>query len=193
MFFMVLEITQMRFHCNRRRPSAWTKWGWAVCLLGLLAASCSKRETMVDMGMDVSVSPLTYSVVRTEWKDSLDGPDGQRTPAHKFLIVSISIRNKSGSDVHVPLLTVIDGAGKEHLELDKGDGLGEWLGLLRTVQPKSTTSGELLFDVPPGTYKLRVVNGGDVEKETSALIRLPYQTELPAPAAPANLPTPLTK
>ncbi len=67
----------------------------------------------------------------------------------------------------------------------------QWMGLLRRVPSTRTETGTLLFDVPPGDYKLRVSSGGDVDREQTALIALPYRLEAPGaqPAVEPRMPS----
>ncbi|MBI4890043.1 MAG: DUF4352 domain-containing protein [Acidobacteria bacterium] len=146
-----------------------------------------------QMGAEAVVGDLAYNVTQAEWRDALDGVSGARVANARFLLVSISISNRGREAAHVPLLALVDKAGKETLESDKGDGVPQWMGLLRTVEPGESHSGTILFDVAGGEYKLKITSGGDVEKEVTALVELKSQ----GPAAPANpaegLPSPPTK
>lgn len=157
----------------------------SVCVLTaalLCAAGCRgrKAEAVHPMGAPVTVGDLSYTVYHTEWHDELPGDAGPRKPQHRFLLVTVSITNNGPEDAAAPLLTVIDKNGKETLELDKGEGVPQWFGLLRRIRSTQTETGTLLFDVPPGDYTLRVSSGGDVEKEQTALVNLPYREEAPA-------------
>jgi hypothetical protein len=162
----------------------------AVALTGLAACGGRKADAVHAMGSPVVAGDLSYTVYDTEWRDELQGDSGPRKPQHRFLLVTVSITNNGPEDAAAPLLTVIDKNGKETLELDKGEGVPQWMGLLRRIRSTQTETGTLLFDVPPGDYTLRVSSGGDVEKEQTALVRLPYREEAPAgkPAAEPQMP-----
>lgn len=153
----------------------------AALALVWAAAGCSgkKQDAVHPMGTPVVVGDLSYTVLNTEWRDDLPTDMGPRKPQHRFLLVSVSITNNGPEDHNAPLLAVIGPDGKETMELDKGDGVPQWLGLLRRVPSTRTETGTLLFDVPPGDYKLRVSSGGDVDREQTALISLPYRVEAP--------------
>ncbi|MCS7043350.1 MAG: DUF4352 domain-containing protein [Bryobacteraceae bacterium] len=142
------------------------------------------------MGTPVIVGNLSYTVISTEWRDDLQTDMGPRKPQHRFLLVSISVTNNGPEDHNAPLLTLISKDGRQFMELDKGDGVPQWLGLLRRVPSTRTETGVLLFDVPPGDYRLRVSSGGDVDREETALIDLPYRVEAPGaqPAVEPGLP-----
>jgi len=163
--------------------------GTAVALaLMLSGTACSKggdTGKVYEMGNAAVVGPLSYVVQGTEWRDLLDADTGQRVPSSRFLLVNISVTNKSAGEVSIPLLALVDAQGKEYPELDKGDGVPQWLGLLRSVQPSQVDSGILLFDVPPGSYRLRISGGGDVEHESTALVNLPFTVDS-VPAKPAD-------
>ncbi len=145
------------------------------------AAGCSgrKAEAVHPMGTPVPAGELSYTAYHTEWRDELQTSAGPRKPQHRFLLVTISVTNNSPEDLTAPLLTLVGADGREILELDKGEGVPQWLGLLRHIRSTQTETGTIVFDVPPGDYQLRVSSGGDVEKEKTALIALPYREEAP--------------
>ena len=165
----------------------------ALSLLFLAGCSLNKSDSgqTYAMGQEAVVGPLTYNVVETEWKESIDGSVGPRMPKHRFLLVNISVSNKSEKDIGIPLLTLIDEKGVEYREEDKGEGVASWLGFLRQVGPAEPLQGRLLFDVPPAGYKLRISSGGDAESETTALVDIPFRAEAPPVKAadPASVPT----
>lgn len=155
--------------------------GAAAPLLILIAAACGpgKKDAVHPMGTPVAVGDFSYTVYQTEWRDELQTNAGPRKPQHRFLLVTASITNNGPEDLTAPMLAVVDKDGRETLELDKGDGVPQWLGLLRRVGSTQTETGVMLFDVPPGDYRLRVSSGGDVEHERTALVNLPYRVEAP--------------
>jgi len=158
----------------------------AACLVVL--PSCSElkqathKETKFQMGQPVALGSLTYTAIETEWKDSVQTPTGTRMPAHRFLLIKVTVTNGGGSEVTVPLLSLVDAKGQTYLEEDKGDGVPQWLGLLRILKPAQTDEGFLLFDVPQASYRLRVTTGGDPEKELSALVEIPFQLDAIKPS-----------
>jgi len=168
---------------------------FGVAAAGLIlwsAAACGTRkaDAVHAMGTPVTVGDLSYTVFNTEWRDELQSEMGPRKPQHRFLLVTVSVTNNGPEDAIAPLLAVIDKDGRETLEQDKGDGVAQWMGLLRRVKSTQTETGALLFDVPPGDYTLRVSSGGDVDQERTALIRLPYRVEAPEsrPAVEPQMP-----
>lgn len=172
----------VNFFLNRRRAVSFALAASAAfCLAGCAGKSASKTY---EMGEEIATGSLVYVVTQTTWNEQLDGEHGARVPAHKFLLVNVTVRNGGRETAGVPLLAIIDSAGKETMELDKGEGVPQWLGALRTLPPGETISGNLLYDVPRGAYKLRVSSGGDVEKESTALVNLPYSVE-PGKGGPA--------
>ncbi len=150
-----------------------------LVLLSSAACGTRKADTVHAMGTSVTVGDLSYTIYNTEWRDELQTDMGPRKPQHRFLLVTASVTNNGPEDLTAPLLAVIDKDGRETLELDKGEGVAQWMGLLRRVRSTQTDTGVLLFDVPPGDYKLRVSSGGDVDHEQTALIHLPYRVEAP--------------
>ncbi len=47
------------------------------------------------------------------------------------------------------------------LESEDGEGLDNWFGLLRNIEPAQTQQGIILFDVALTSYRLRITDGGE--------------------------------
>jgi hypothetical protein len=157
-------------------------------LLALFAfSSCKKEESgssstprgTHEIGNPVKVGKLTYQVIDTEWRDVLDGTLGQRVPKNQFLVVQVSVTNNDADEAQAPLLVLLDKDEKAYREEDSGDGLPNWLGLIRTLGPGETQQGSMLFDVPAASYRLQLSSGGDAESEKNALVNLPYKLSIP--------------
>ena len=169
----------------------------AVALLCVLVFGCSSGASrsgpsLHPMGEAVQVGPLIYTVLDAEWLDQLGEPTSVRTPQQRFLAIRISVTNSGSGASGVPALRLQDSRGTAYEELPNGDGLPEWLGYLRSVKAAQTERGRLLFDVPLGTYRLRLVNDADPENEKVALVDIPLHlgSPIPAPAGPPPTPQP---
>lgn len=163
-----------------------------VLLLAGCASTASRREKVYPPGATVEVGSLTYSVSNPVWTASLNGEHGPRVPSHRFLILTVSASNRLSEPATIPLLTLVDGEDRQYLESDNGEGLSNWMGLLRRIEGHGTEGGEVVFDVPAGKgpYRLRVSSGGEVEKEITALIEVQDEKSSgPAgPLSPASTP-----
>jgi hypothetical protein len=131
----------------------------------LLSVGC--RNTVMShadyqMGERIPAGPLTYNVVEKVWRSQLGEMFQTRTPQNRFLLITISVTNGGGGDVSVPLMQLEGTDGKVYPELENGDGVDNWLGILRTVSPAQTQQGRILFDVPLGAYRLRLSDGDSV-------------------------------
>ena len=152
-----------------------------VCLCLVSLPGCSRRSPEVtgSMGSPIVVGQLTYIAYETEWRDSLLTTKGSRDPKNKFYFVRITVTNKASEEKAAPLLQVEASDGKVYPELTEGEGVPQWMGYLRLLQPGETRLGVLLFDVPQAAYKLRISSGGDPEGEQTATIDLPLQVNPP--------------
>ena len=168
----------------KKFQSASSNWVGIISLSLIVFAGCSSNKgnsgKTFGMGEDANAGKLTYTVVESEWKQALDGTSGQRLPKNQFLLLNLNITSRADAEVGVPLLSLIGKDGAEFREEDKGEGVPQWLGLLRRLAPTETMSGRIVFDVPPGGYKLRISSGGAAETETSALVEIPYHADPPA-------------
>jgi len=145
-----------------------------------------------QMGERATVGPLTYNVIETGWRSQLGSEFKMRFPEQRFLLVTLSVTNGGGKEVSVPLFTLEDQKGQTYPELDNGEGVENWFGLLRTLSAAQTLQGRLVFDVPLGSYRLRITDGGDPGLEKVAYIELPLRmdtdtgVDTPAPAPPSK-------
>jgi hypothetical protein len=129
------------------------------------------------MGSPAVAGLLTYTVVHSEWKETLEGESGNITPKYRFLVLDISIANAATEEANPPLLFAIGDKGGETIEAQNLRGMPGWLGIMRRIRPSETISGKVVFDVPTASYKLKVTSGGDPEKEVEAFIEVPLSLE----------------
>jgi hypothetical protein len=73
-------------------------------------------------------------------------------------------------------LTLVASARGEYPELFEGEGVADWIGLLRGVEPLETKTRWVLFDVPRADYRLRVADDAfDPVDAKTALIEVPIR------------------
>ncbi len=138
------------------------------------------------MGERVPLGPLTFNVIETVWRSQLGSDFSVRTPDNRFLLVSLSVTNGGGRQLSLPLLMLEGDNGKQYRELDNGEGLDSWFGLLRSIDAAQTRQGQLLFDVPLGAYRLRLTDGGEPGSEKYAWVTIPLRID--PQAEPGALP-----
>ena len=140
------------------------------------------------MGQKVSLGHIIYTVYETQWLTQTGVAPDIRLPQNRFFLVRISANNSGGDDVMVPNLTVQDDRGSSYAELSDGNGIPQYIGYLRSVHPAEAAAGNLVFDCPPGHYKLRIT---DEDGERAALIDIPLNftsetPEVPVPGSPSK-------
>ncbi len=167
----------------------------ALLCAALVLAGCGSRKTAeaartYRMGETVQAGPLIYTISQTEWLDQLGEGLNARLPKNRFLVVRLSITNSGVRRIVVPGVEVVDAQGRSHAELDDAQGLDEWMGVLRSLDPAQTEHGKVVFDVASGSYRLRVADDGDPEERKTALVELPYQAPLPVTPNTSAVPGP---
>jgi hypothetical protein len=110
------------------------------------------------MGERVTAGSLVYNVFEDQWKAQLGQPPDARVPKDRFFLIRLSVVNGGATDLMVPALTLVDDAGQTYAETPNGDGVPEWTGYLRRVKPAETMQGNVVFDVAPKHYRLRVAD-----------------------------------
>jgi hypothetical protein len=132
------------------------------------------------MGDKVPAGPLTYNVVEKVWRSQLGEMFQSRMPQNRFLLITISATNSGGSEVSVPLLQLEAPDGKVYREIENGEGVDNWFGILRTLEPAQTQQGRILFDVPLSSYRLRLSDGDSVSGHYS-YVQIPLQIDADPP------------
>lgn len=159
----------------------------------LLLAGCSRATNSVrldyQMGERVAVGPLTYNIIETVWQNQLGNEFKMRIPEQRYLLITVSVTNSGGHDISVPLLKLESQSGTSYTESESGEGVDQWFGLLRTLNPAQTQQGRLLFDVPLGTYRLRLTDGGDAGTEKIAWVVIPLRMDSDTFTSPLPEPT----
>lgn len=139
------------------------------------------------IGERAQIGPLIYNVYETEYLVGVGEGADARIPSNRFLVVHLSVVNGGGvsASESVPAFTLVDDAGATFNELDNGAGIPQWLGFSRRVRPAESVTGNIVFDVAPKHYKLRVADETD---EHYGLVDLPltYGNPMPPPDAAPN-------
>jgi len=172
------------------------RWVLGVILFGaVLLTGCqsTSRKGLVGtfkIGERAQVGPLIYNVYETQYMVNLGQGADARIPKDRYLLVRLSVVNSGGAtaDESIPTFTLIDDAGQTFNELDTGIGVPQWLGIARKVRPAESTSGNIVFDVAPKHYRLRITDQTD---EDYGLVDLPLtfgDTAPPVEAAPTSNP-----
>jgi hypothetical protein len=155
-----------------------------------LSAGCnSQPSTHLDyqMGERVTIGPLTYNVIESRWPSQLGDAFKIRTPERRFCLLDLTVTNGAGHAISLPLLSMEGSNGELYKESENGESVSNWLGMLRNINPAQTAQGRILFDVPLGSYRLRLPDGGDPGTEKYAWVQIPLhldpndQVETPIP------------
>jgi hypothetical protein len=147
----------------------------------LMLAGCHRQNSLqldFQIGDRITVGPLVYNVVETVWRSQLGEALKTRAPQQRFLLISISVTNGGGQEVSVPMLILEGQNGQSYRESEDGEGIDNWIGLLRNVKPAQTLLGHIVFDVPLSSYKLRLTDGGEGGAEKYAWVNVPLRMDV---------------
>jgi hypothetical protein len=156
----------------------------AACWSGCTQAPAPEAK-IHRMGERVDVGSLVYNVFDTQWKPQLGEGTDARVPKDRFFLVHLSVVNSGSSDAIVPTITLMDDSGETYTELSDGDQVPMWAGFLRRVKPAETLQGNLIFDVPPKHYRIRLSDEND-QKNQEVDIPLSFVSESPDIPAPVQ-------
>ena len=152
----------------------------------LLTTSCGDNSIppprTYPMGERVQLGRLIYTVFETQWFTHLGEGPNARVPQRRYMLLRVSITNSGASEVIVPGITLVDESGQTYNEVGNGEGVPQWIGLLRQVKPAESAQGNLLFDVAPQRYKLQIA---DEAEQRTALVEIPLTFGAETPDLPA--------
>ncbi len=158
----------------------------AMVLSAGLLIGCSEKAApparTYQMNEKVAVGPLLYTVFETQWLTHTGTPPDEKVPQNRFFLVRLSMANSTGSEVMAPTLSVEDDKGNTYPEVTTDVGAPQWIGLIRRVRASDSAAGNLVFDCPPGHYKLHLA---DPESDKEALVDLPLTFNSEPPEVPA--------
>ena len=161
----------------------------ALAALTCMLTGCTPRAPKVltyEMGQRVSVGHLVYTVFETQWLTRLGSGADVRIPEHRFFVVRLSAVNGGSEQMTIPNLTIEDDQGNSYDELSNGEGVFQWIGYLRQAKPAESLDGNIVFDVSPRHYKLRVL---DENGDHAALVDIPLNFNAESPEAPLPVPS----
>jgi hypothetical protein len=151
----------------------------------LCLTSCSSNSKFpvrtYNMGERITLGHLTYTVFETQWVPRFGEDPTPRIPQHRFFLLRVSITNGGSGDVLSPNVILEDDKGEAYQELSNGEGAPQWIGYLRHIKPAESAQGNLLFDVSPGHYNLRVF---DETGDKAALVNIPLSFGSETPDVP---------
>lgn len=155
---------------------------------------CSEKAYPVrtyPMGEKVTMGSVIYTVYETQWLTHIGMPPDEKVPQSRYFLVRMSAVNSGGSDILLPSMTVVNDKGTTYPELTADVGAPQWLGTLRQVHPADSVAGNLVFDSPPGHYKLRIED--EITGHT-AMIDMPLTftsetPDVPTPGDSKKVPT----
>lgn len=100
-----------------------------------------------------------------------------RLPERNFLLVHLSVTNSGGQKASIPFFSVENSRGEHFPESENGQGVDNWLGVLRELKPAETEEGWIVFDVPHNSYRLQLLDNGDEGNERVAYVDLPLRLQ----------------
>jgi hypothetical protein len=126
----------------------------------LILSSCTfkkKDVRTVQLGEKAEIGPFVYQAIETHWPVSL----GDRNAKDRFFTIQMNIVNSGSAETTIPSFEVVDDQGNSYPELTDGTGVEKWLGLSRKIGVAQSEQGNIVFDVPPKHYRLRIADEND--------------------------------
>jgi hypothetical protein len=161
-----------------------SRWlaAFAVFISQMACVKPAPRVKVYRLGEKVQVGQLIYHVFETKWLKQIGEGLQARTPSNRFLIIHLTVVNSGAQTVPVQPFTMTDESGRIYSESMEGQDVGNWLGMIRNLKPADTLEGNVVFDVGPTSYKLKLDDGS--ESGDVLLVELPLQFDSQKPTIP---------
>lgn len=156
-------------------------------ILAVLLTGCEQKKRAnvnYEMGERVEMGPFAYVVVESGWRSQIGEGFQVNTPKNRFLVLSLTVTNGGTSETSVPMLALEGPGGRIYPEVTDGAGVQNWLGVLRTLGPAQTLQGRVVFDVPLGSYRLRLPDGAESGYERYAWVTIPLRMDIDSVETP---------
>lgn len=132
-----------------------------------------EKPIIAAQGERVECGNLVFNVLESGWLPQLGQMPIVRMPKHRFLRVRLSVTNGGGAVAGCPLQTIVDDSGNSYAELNDIQGMEEWLGVVRLMQPGESSIGWIVFDAPQTSYILTLTDGL-IENEHVGYVKIPF-------------------
>jgi len=118
-----------------------------------------KAPTKPKIGDGVFIGYWAYSCEGARWKKSIGSGYTIKYPDAEFLIIDLVIRNDDKTASTLPPVKLVDSQGREYDASSDSIYLDNSFGIWKKVNPGVTSRGYIAFDVPHGTYALKLSGG----------------------------------
>ena len=151
-----------------------------------LQMGCEKPApvNVYRLGERVQVGPLIYNVLEANWRAQIGDGSSMRTPSHRFLVIHLTVTNSGAQESTGPALAIVDQTGRSVDESMDGEGVPNWLGMIRKMKPAETLDGAILFDADPKSYKLKLDDGSGAARW---MVELPLQFDAGQSTVPSTI------
>jgi hypothetical protein len=149
-----------------RRPTLTALSAFALIVL-LLLNGCSGAKVkpkVFSMGEPVELGHLIYRVFETQWLTQVGEGVSARVPQSRFFVIRVSVTSSGDGELFVPAAVLENDGGAQFQEVENGDQLPSWLGLVRKIKPAEPLQGNVIFDVPAAHYRLLLTDENEQRK-----------------------------
>ena len=118
-----------------------------------------KAPARPKMGDTVYVGYWYYICQGVRWRNSIGDEYSLHYPDAKFLVIDLQAGNEDRTASTLPPAKLVDPQGREYDASSAGIWLFNSFDVLKTLNPGVASRGYIVFDVPRGTYALKVSGG----------------------------------
>ena len=112
------------------------------------------------LGTLIEVGDFAYTLNEVKWKSILgEGELLQQRPDAAFLVVDITVINNSRKPHYVESPQLVDSSGRTYTSTSNAFIVEGSEFLLKELNPQVRSRGSIVFDVPYGSYSLRLGGG----------------------------------
>jgi hypothetical protein len=127
-----------------------------------IAEDRAKEKEAPQLGKLIEVSDFAYTINEVKWKSILgEGELVHQRPDAAFLIVDVTVVNKGRKPHYLQSPQLVDSSGRTYTSTNNALIEQGSLFMLKEFNPQVRSRGTVVFDVPYGSYSLRLFGGED--------------------------------
>lgn len=132
------------------------------------------------IGETIRTGYWTYKINGFRWAPFITSYGSVERPDAQFLILDLSAENDDRTASTLPPVKLLNDKGQEFSQSSSGALSDGFFSPLKDLNPGVSSRGFIAFDVPPGTYKVKLSGGFEAGESAIALLETPVSSPMPA-------------
>jgi hypothetical protein len=141
--------------------------------------SKAEAAALPKIGDTIQTGYWTYKIDGFHWAPFITSYGTAERPDAQFLILDLSAQNNDRTASTLPPVKLLNDKGQEFSQSSSGALSDGFFSPLKELNPGVGSRGLIAFDVPPGTYKVKLSGGFEAGETAVASLDMPEVASTP--------------